>query len=57
VRQAALEARTDGSQVLRVDCWAGAPELVSWYERQGFTRSGAFTLNDGWCGQLLEIAL
>lgn len=57
VRRAAADARARGSHVLRVDCWAGAPELVAWYERQGFTRSGAFTVNDGWHGQLFEMPL
>ena len=57
VRRAAAEARAAGSQVLRVDCWAGAPDLVAWYERQGFTRSGTFTVNGGWRGQLLEMPL
>lgn len=57
VRRAAAEARAAGSQVLRVDCWADAPDLVAWYERQGFTRSGILTVNDGWRGQLFEMPL
>jgi hypothetical protein len=51
------EARAHGSEILRVDCWAGAPGLVSWYERQGFTRSGTFTMSNGWRGQLFEMTL
>jgi GNAT superfamily N-acetyltransferase len=45
-----------GVDVLRVDCWAGAPTLVEWYERQGFTRSGMFDV-DGWNGQVFEMPL
>ena len=57
VRRAAVEARAAGSEVLRVDCWAGAPDLVAWYERQGFTRSGTLIVNDDWRGQLFEMPL
>jgi ribosomal protein S18 acetylase RimI-like enzyme len=56
-RQAAADARAADSQVLRVDCWADAPDLVAWYERQGFTRSATFTIKDSWRGQLLEMRL
>jgi GNAT superfamily N-acetyltransferase len=42
-----------GVEVLRVDCWAGAPTLVAWYEAQGFVRSGTFDVG-GWKGQVLE---
>lgn len=45
-------ARRQGAVVVRVDCWAGAPSLVAWYESQGFARSGNFTV-DGWNGQVL----
>jgi GNAT superfamily N-acetyltransferase len=44
-----------GADVLRVDCWAGAPSLVAWYERQGFRRSGTFDVG-GWIGQVFEMA-
>lgn len=59
VRRAADEARAAGSELLRVDCWAGAPDLVAWYERQGFARSGTFTidLRGGWHGQVFEMEL
>jgi GNAT superfamily N-acetyltransferase len=40
-----------GVEVLRVDCWAGAPTLVGWYEAQGFARSGTFDVR-GWKGQV-----
>ena len=40
-----------GERLLRVDCWAGAPALVAWYERQGFERSGTFDV-EGWPGQV-----
>jgi GNAT superfamily N-acetyltransferase len=46
-------ARGRGAVVLRVDCWAGAPSLVAWYESCGFSRSHTFSLGD-WHGQVLE---
>ena len=45
-------ARRQDAAVVRVDCWAGAPSLVAWYESQGFARSDTFTI-DGWIGQVL----
>ena len=57
VEQAAVEARANGSQVLRVDCWAGAPALVRWYERNGFVKTDTFTVNDRWHGQIFEMML
>jgi GNAT superfamily N-acetyltransferase len=54
VHRAIKETRTAGIPLLRVDCWAGAPDLVAWYERQGFRRSGTFTVN-GWHGQVLSL--
>ncbi len=56
VRRAAEEARAAGVSLLRVDCWAGAPPLVAWYERQGFRRSGTFDFK-GWPGQVLSMEL
>ena len=44
------------AEILRVDCWAHAPGLVHWYEKQGFTRSNRFELN-GWQGQIFAMAL
>ena len=57
VRHAAEEARAAGARILRVDCWGEAPELVRWYEAQGFRRSGTFELEDGWHGQVLTLPL
>jgi GNAT superfamily N-acetyltransferase len=59
VRRAADEARAAGSEVLRVDCWAGAPALVAWYERQGFVRSDTFIVEvrGEWHGQVFEMPL
>jgi GNAT superfamily N-acetyltransferase len=57
VEHAAREARADGSRLLRVDCWAGAPYLVGWYERNGFVKTDTFTVNDGWRGQVFEMML
>jgi GNAT superfamily N-acetyltransferase len=56
VHRAIKETRTAGRRLLRVDCWAGAPGLVAWYERQGFRRSGTFTVRD-WHGQVFSMAL
>lgn len=56
VAAAAEEARDAGAAVLRVDCWAGAPPLVAWYERQGFRRSGRFDVR-GWIGQVFTMRL
>jgi GNAT superfamily N-acetyltransferase len=59
VAQAASEARGAGSEVLRVDCWAGAPTLVAWYEHQGFVRSDTFIVEvrGPWHGQVFEMRL
>ena len=59
VRRAVADAREAGSEILRVDCWAGAPSLVSWYERQGFVRSDSFTVDvrGPWHGQVFEMIL
>jgi len=56
IRRAIKETRTAGIDLLRVDCWAGAPALVGWYERQGFRRSGTFTVR-GWHGQVFSMEL
>ena len=56
VHRAIKETRTAGLSLLRVDCWAGAPSLVEWYERQGFRRSGTFTVRD-WHGQVFSMEL
>jgi GNAT superfamily N-acetyltransferase len=56
IRRAIKETRTAGIHLLRVDCWAGAPGLVEWYERQGFRRTGTFTVRD-WHGQVLSMEL
>lgn len=45
-----------GAEILRVDCWAHAPGLVRWYEKQGFSRSSRFELN-GWQGQIFTMQL
>jgi len=57
VRQAAAKARTACSEVLRVDCWAEAHDLVTWYERRGFIRSDTFTIRDDSHGQVFEMPL
>jgi GNAT superfamily N-acetyltransferase len=57
IRRAIEETREAGISLLRVDCWAGAPGLVAWYERQGFTRSGTFVVLNGWHGQVFSMAV
>ena len=49
---AAAIAQERGAQMMRVDCWADSPELIGFYEEQGFTRHGQFDLR-GWRGQVL----
>lgn len=56
VHHARALARDAGVGLLRVDCWAGAPRLVQWYEDQGFTRAGTFTVMNGeWTGQVFAM--
>ena len=57
VDAALAEARAGDAAVLRVDCWAGAPSLVAWYEARGFQRAGAFEVNDGWVGQVFAMSV
>ena len=57
VARALDEARERALEVVRVDCWAGAPSLVGWYEARGFTRSSRFTVMGDWTGQVFEYAL
>jgi ribosomal protein S18 acetylase RimI-like enzyme len=59
VEQAVADARASGSTMLRVDCWADAPSLVAWYERQGFVKSAVFTVDvrGGWRGQVFEMSI
>ncbi len=57
VQLAVDEAGAARRQLLRVDCWAGAPTLVAWYERQGFMRCGTFVVNGGWSGQIFAMEL
>jgi ribosomal protein S18 acetylase RimI-like enzyme len=56
IRHAADEARAAGAEVLRLDCWADAPTLVAYYERQGFVRSDTFSIGD-WHGVIFELPL
>lgn len=52
IQHAARLARERGASRLRVDCWAGVPELPAAYERLGFTRVGGFEVGD-WPGAIL----
>jgi GNAT superfamily N-acetyltransferase len=56
IAHAASLAREAGVPLLRVDCWAGAPTLVAFYERQGFVRDGTFDVG-GWIGQVFSMRL
>jgi ribosomal protein S18 acetylase RimI-like enzyme len=49
-------ARERGREMVRVDCWADSPRLISFYERNGFSRAGRFDLR-GWRGQILAKTL
>ena len=56
VRVAVDLARRRGAVVVRVDCWAGAPGLIAWYERQRFVCCGSFEQN-GWVGQIFKMTV
>jgi len=56
IRHAVALARDAGVPLLRADCWAGAPTLVAFYERQGFGRDGTFDVK-GWIGQVFSMPL
>ncbi|NUT55839.1 MAG: GNAT family N-acetyltransferase [Thermoleophilia bacterium] len=56
VEHALALAREAGVPLLRVDCWAGAPRLVAFYEAQGFVRDGTFDVR-GWIGQVFSMRL
>jgi len=56
VEHAVALASGAGLPLLRVDCWAGAPGLVAFYEAQGFERDGTFDVR-GWIGQVFSMRL
>lgn len=43
-----------GRTCLRLDCWAGNPELCRYYEGLGFERRGTVDLGDGFVVQRYE---
>jgi len=53
LRHAVALAEQAGVGLLRVDCWAGSPELIAYYDSQGFTPDGTYTIN-GQSGQIFE---
>lgn len=55
IGQAVERAGTAGAERLRVDCWAGVPELPRAYERLGFEREGSFTVGEDWHGAILAM--
>jgi GNAT superfamily N-acetyltransferase len=56
IDHAAELARRAEAARLRVDCWAGVPELQAAYERLGFERVGGFEVR-GWPGAILVRAV
>jgi GNAT superfamily N-acetyltransferase len=56
IRHAIEQTRRAGLDLLRVDCWAGAPGLVAFYEAQGFVKTSTFTVRD-WHGQVFAMDL
>ena len=56
IQHAKTQARQHGCHQLRVDCWAGSPSLVGFYEGVGFHRLETFEV-DGWKGQVLSTAV
>ncbi|MEA2170438.1 MAG: hypothetical protein QOF76_3738 [Solirubrobacteraceae bacterium] len=57
IAHAAALARAQGAEQLRVDCWAGVPELPARYEALGFERVGSFTAAGDWPGAVLRMPL
>jgi GNAT superfamily N-acetyltransferase len=53
LHRAIEEASQAGCRQLRVDCWAEAPSLVAFYEKNGFERDGTFE-RSGWHGQIFN---
>jgi GNAT superfamily N-acetyltransferase len=53
IHRAVEEASQAGCRQRRVDCWAGAPSLIAWHEKNGFQRDGTFELG-GWHGQIFN---
>ena len=53
LRWAERHTQGRGKAYLRLDCWAGNPKLVAYYERKGFMRCGKVTGEDRW-EQLFE---
>ncbi len=56
IEVALREARTAGCAIIRVDCWAGAPRLVRWYEQQGFIPAALYERR-GFTGQIFSLQL
>lgn len=50
---AEAHARLQGAAWLRLDCWAGNPDLCAYYERAGYQPFGQCRLGE-WVGQLFE---
>jgi GNAT superfamily N-acetyltransferase len=53
LRWAEQHTQSQGKNYLRLDCWAGNPKLIAYYERRGFVRCGQVA-GENWWGQLLE---
>jgi GNAT superfamily N-acetyltransferase len=50
------EAQVAGREVLRVDCWAGAPSLLGWYRERGFTSTQRYEQR-GFTGQIFSMSV
>ena len=53
LRWAEQHTQKQGKRYLRLNCWAGNPKLVAYYESRGFVRGGEVAC-ENWWGQLLE---
>ena len=56
VLDAVERTRVTGATVLRADCWAGAEQLIRWYEEQGFARGETVVVGD-WPAQMLNMPI
>ena len=53
LRWAESHAAADGAAYMRLDCWAGNPRLVAYYEGQGYAHIKELSMGS-WRGVLLE---
>jgi GNAT superfamily N-acetyltransferase len=53
LRWAEAHAGSDGAVYMRLDCWSGNPELIAYYERQGYVPVKELSMG-AWRGRLFE---